>query len=325
MRAARLHAPRDLRLDDEPVPDPSPGDVLLRVTAVGLCGSDRHWFLEGGIGGTSSERPLVLGHEIAAVVAGGRDAGMRVVLEPAIPCDRCSTCRAGDLELCPSGSFAGFGETDGGLRTYMTWPRHLLHPIPPNVDDENAALLEALAVAVHAVHLAGVDPSSRVAVIGCGPIGLLAVRVLRVRGITAITAIEPLAHRAAAVAAGAEADARAAGASDQPIDAVIECAGPDEAVALAVDLVRPGGRVVIVGIPASDQTSVPASVARRKGIAMQWCRRTRRSDFAEAIDLLASGRIEVGSLISHRFSLEDVTDAFRVLADQRGLKVIVQP
>ena len=323
MRVARLHAPHDLRLHDEPVPVPSPDEVLLQVTAVGLCGSDRHWFLEGGIGGTTSERPLVLGHEIAAVVADGPDAGLRVVLEPAIPCERCPTCRAGDVELCPSGSFAGFGEMDGGLRTYMSWPRRLLHPVPPDIDDGDAAVLEALAVAVHAAHLAGVDPSRRVAVIGCGPIGLLVIKVLCAWGVTSIAAIEPLAHRAAAAAAGAEISA--AGASDQSIDVVIECAGPDPAVALAVDLVRPGGRVVVVGIPASEHTSVPASVARRKGIAIQWCRRTRRSDFAEAIDLLATGTIEVGSLISHRFSLDDAAEAFRVLADQRGLKVVIQP
>ena len=220
--------------------------------------------------------------------------GHAVVLEPAIRCDRCSTCRAGHLELCPSGSFAGFGDGRRAPHVYdLAAPPAA--PDPPNVDDD-AALLEALAVAVHAgpprgcsIHVArrGDRLRSRS---GCGRQG----------------AARPGNHgdhrhratRASRRGRGGWRRGRRTprGGERSPIDAVIECAGPDEAVALAVDLVRPGGRVVIVGIPASDQTSVPASAARRKGIAMQWCRRTRRSDFAEAIDLLPR-QVEVGSLI----------------------------
>jgi L-iditol 2-dehydrogenase len=272
------------------------------------------------------DRPLVLGHEIAAVIVDGAEPGVRVVLEPAIPCGRCATCQSGHLELCPTTRFAGFADTDGGLRTWMTWPKPLVHPIPPTIDDDDAGLLEALGVAVHAVHLAGVDARTRVAVIGCGPIGLLVIKVLRAHGVEAIAALDPLGHRAtAAEAAGAVIDRRAALTDAGWVDVVIECAGPDPAVAKAVDLVRPGGRIVLVGIPSSEQTAVPASIARRKGVTLQWCRRMRPADFRQAIDLAAAGRVELGSLITHRFGLDDVDDAFRVLSDRSGLKVIVRP
>ena len=319
MRTARLHGAGDLRLHDEPDPIPGPGEVLLHVSAVGLCGSDRHWFEHGSIGGTGLDRPLVPGHEIAAVIAAGPEAGLRVAVEPAVPCGTCRTCRAGQVELCPTARFAGYGPTDGGLRTMMAWPRHLLRPVPGEIPDAEVAVLEALGVALHAVHLAGVDSASRVAVVGCGPIGLLVIRALRAAGVHAIAGVEPLPHRAAA--------AGSAGASfgvAAEVDVAIECAGTDDAVDTAIALTRPGGRVVLVGIPGTDRTTFTASVARRKGLLLILCRRMRPADLGRAIDLAASGTIDVESVISHRFGLEEVGSAFRILAGQAGLKVVVE-
>jgi len=329
-RAARLHGRRDLRLERAPAPLARPDDALLDVTAVGLCGSDRHWYLDGSIGGTGLRRPLILGHEIAAVIAEGPDIGTRVAVEPAIPCETCPTCRAGRRELCPSAGFAGYDTTDGGLQTRMAWPRRLLRPIPDAIGDDEASVLEALGVALHAVHLAAVEPGSRVAVVGCGPIGLLVIRALGAAGITDVVAEDPLAHRAAAAAtAGARViDAASAGPhsdDDGGVDVAIECAGEDAAVDRALDVVRPGGRVVLVGIPATDRTTFTASVARRKGLTLVLCRRMRPDDLGRAIELVGDGTIEVASLISHRFTLDGVGAAFEVLADRRGLKVVVMP
>ena len=330
-RAVRLHGRRDLRLSVEEMALPGPGDVALRVSAVGLCGSDRHWYEHGSIGGTGLTRPLVLGHEIAAVIADGPEAGSRVVVEPAIPCETCPTCRSGRRELCPTAGFAGYGPTDGGLRDVMTWPSRLLRPIPNTIDDAEASVLEALGVALHAVHLAGVDATTSVAVIGCGPIGLLVIRALHDAGVGRIVASDPLPHRrAAAEAAGAVMLARGAVDATIPADAdevdvAIECAGEDAAVDAAIAVVRPGGRVVLVGIPGSDHTTFTASVARRKGLSLILCRRMRPEDLGRAIDLVAAGRIAVAPIISHRFGLDRIDEAFRVLAEQRGLKVVVLP
>ena len=327
-RAARLHGRRDLRLEPVATPIAGPGEVLLRVLAVGLCGSDRHWYLDGSIGGTTLDRPLILGHEIAAVIVDGPEAGTRVAVEPSIPCDACPTCLGGRRELCPTAGFAGHAPTDGGLQTAMAWPRGLLRPLPASIGDDEAAVLEALGIALHAVHLADVDPTARVAVVGCGPIGLLVIRTLRAAGMTDVVASDPLPHRAAAAldsGAVGLVDASSAGGGDGGVDVAIECAGEDAAVDRAIDLTRPGGRVVLVGIPGNDRTTFRASVARRKGLMLVLCRRMRPDDLARAIELVDAGMVEIAPLISHRFGLDEIQKAFAALVDRRGLKVVVHP
>jgi L-iditol 2-dehydrogenase len=327
-RAARLHGQRDLRLSASDSRTVGPGEVTLQVTAVGLCGSDRHWYLDGSLGGTTIEEPLVLGHEIAAVIADGPEAGTRVALEPAIPCGSCPTCRSGRAELCPTARFAGHAGTDGGLRTQMIWPRHLVRPIPDSIGDAEASVLEALGVALNAVDLAGVQPASRVAVLGCGPIGQLVIHGLRAAGVEDVLAADPLAHRAAAAAAAGARLLAQPPAPDDPIgevDVVIECAGTDAAVSRATQLARPGGRIVLVGIPDDDRTTFTASEARRKGLTFVMCRRMRVGDLDRAIALVGEGTIDVAPLITHRYALDDVGEAFEALVDRRGLKVVVLP
>jgi L-iditol 2-dehydrogenase len=321
MRVARLHAPGDLRLADEPRPTPSGGDALLRVTGVGLCGSDRHWFEDGSIGGASIERPLVLGHEFVGVVLGGDRADERVVADPAVPCGTCTTCARGRVELCPTAGFAGYPGTDGALRRYATWPSSQLLTLPSGIDDDEGTLLEPLGIALHAVHLAEVTPSSTVAVVGAGPIGQLVIRTLRAEGVRDVAVAEPLAHRLdLAVASGAR-PLRV----DDEVDVAIEVAGEDAAVDLAIARARPGGRVVLVGIPGDDRTTFTASVARRKGLTLQLCRRMRPRDLARAIELVEARRIPLDGLISHVFDLDDVDDAFRTLVRRDGHKVVVRP
>jgi L-iditol 2-dehydrogenase len=326
MRVARLHGPGDLRLHDEPEPEPGVGEALVRVTTVGLCGSDRHWFLDGAIGETRVDKPLVLGHEIAGVVASGPRRGQRVAVEPADPCGECATCLAGVGHLCPTTRFAGHGTTDGGLRELTAWPARLLVPIPDAVGDDDAALLEPLGIALHALDLGKLRPESTAAVIGCGPIGLLLIQVLAARGCRRIAAIEPLSHRRdAALACGATSATPAVSPSDAPVDVAFEAAGEDDAVAAAVDLVGPGGRVVLVGIPAGDDTTFPASVARRKGLTILLSRRMAPGALERAVELTASGGVRPGRIISARHPLEDVAQAFGALVEQGDLKILVEP
>ena len=334
MIALRLHDVRDVRLHDEPVREPMPDEALLRVAAVGLCGSDLHWYAEGSIGDAALERPLVLGHEPVAVVEEGPRAGERVAVDPAIPCGRCGPCLDGDEHLCVACSFAGHGATDGALRQLMPWPERLLHPLPDSLPDPAATLLEPLGVALHALELGRVGPGASTGVLGCGPLGLLLVQVLRLAGADVAVATDPLAHRADAARALGATNAlqtRRAGTEALParlrrgLDVVFEVAGSDDAVATALDTLRPGGLLVLVGIPTGDRTSFTASVARRKGLTIALCRRMRARDLERAIALAKRRDVELASLVTERFPLDRGAEAFAALRERRGLKVVVEP
>jgi L-iditol 2-dehydrogenase len=329
MRAARLHAAGDIRLHDEPDPVAGPGDELVRVTAVGLCGSDRHWFTTGEIGDSRLTTPLVLGHEIAGTIAEGPRRGTRVAVDPADPCGACDVCLGGRANLCPTMRFAGHGSTDGGLRALMAWPSHLLHPLPDDVADGEAALLEPLGVALHAIALAGIQLGMRVSVHGCGPIGLLLVQALRALGPATLVATDTRPHRVTAAREMGATEAWLAGPGEPTpapqVDVAFEVAGEDAAVASAIEAVRPGGIVVLIGIPDEDRTSFPAASARRKELSLLLCRRMTAGDLPRAIDAVVAGTVRLGGLITGRFPLEDVVDAFAATVERRGHKVIVEP
>jgi L-iditol 2-dehydrogenase len=332
---ARFHAARDLRLAEEPTPEPAPGESLVRITAVGLCGSDLHWYEEGGIGDTRIAHPIVGGHEMAGVAVGGRLDGVRVAVDPAIPCHSCDLCMRGHPNLCRALAFAGQGTRDGGLQRFLAWPTGRLFPLPEGISDADGAMLEPLGVAVHTVDLAHVRLGASVAVIGCGPIGLLVVQVARAAGAGRVLAADPLAHRRlAATAHGADEaldpadDGYATRLADftagQGVDVAFEAAGTDPAIAAAMHAVRPGGRVVLAGIPSTDTSAFPANVARRKGLTITLVRRMKEV-YPRATALVLAGRVDVRSLVSHRFPLTGAQDAFAAAVARQGLKVIVEP
>jgi L-iditol 2-dehydrogenase len=336
MKALRLHGRGDLRLHDEPAPTSSDGEVLIRVTAVGLCGSDRHWFVEGSIGDAALTHPLVLGHEFVGTIESGPRAGERVALDPAIPCGCCVVCRLGQPHLCPELRFAGHGSTDGALRTLLPWPEQLAHRLPSSISDPEGTLVEPLGVALHALDLGRAGVGTTAAVFGSGPIGLLLLQALGVVGATTILATDRLSHRVAVAAAmGAthaldadEALASRALTDRLPrggVDVAFEAAGEDDSLASAIDAVRPGGRIVIVGIPDGDRTSFTASTARRKGLTLLLCRRMEATDLPRAIALAETGRVQLGPLVSERYALSEWRQAFDALIERRGLKVVVEP
>jgi len=327
VEVARLHGPGDVRLSIEPFPVPGPGEALVRITAVGLCGSDLHWYRDGGIGDAVLATPLVLGHEFAGVIVDGPRAGERVVAEPADPCGVCDPCRAGRANICVASRFAGHGTTDGALRSVLAWPEKLLYRFPDGIGDAEAALLEPLGVAIHALDLGGVGPGDRVGVYGCGPLGLLIVALSRLAGASTIVATDRLAHRVAAAEAMGATHAVLAGegAPRDAVDVAFEVAGDDDALADAIADVRPGGRVVLVGIPDDDRTTIPAGLARRKELTLQLCRRMLESDLPRAITLVEAGSVDLGVLITHSYPLDEVAMAFATLASRSGLKVVVEP
>jgi L-iditol 2-dehydrogenase len=334
MKAARLHAVGDLRVSDEPVPVPEPGMSLVKVTAVGICGSDLHWWEEAGIGDALLDRPLVLGHEAAGVIEDGPRRGQRVAIDPAIPDGVCPSCLRGYRNLCTGIVFAGHGSQDGFLREYLTWPSHLLEPLPDSVSDAAGAVLEPLGVALHACDLGHLRVGGSAAVAGCGPIGLLLIQVLRAAGAASVIAFEPLPHRrAAALRMGADAaldPAGLSGAADvaevvgDGVDVAFEMAGTDGGVELAMEAARPGGRVVLGGIPGDDRTRFRASLARRKGLTIAMVRRMN-DVYPRVTGLVASGRVDADSLVSDRYPIAEAALAFTVAARREGLKVIIEP
>jgi L-iditol 2-dehydrogenase len=330
MKSLRLHGPGDLRLHEEPVPAPGEGEKLLRVTAVGICGSDLHWFNEAGIGDVRLETPLILGHEFTALT----DEGERVAVDPSIPCGVCEYCKRGDPNLCIRIIFAGNGNQDGALREKMTWPSRCLFPIPDQISNADGVMLEPLGIAIHAVDLSHLKVGMSIGVFGCGPIGLLIIQLAKLAGVNKVFATDILPHRVemartlgadeshlVADTIGAREIARLDGWGQ---DVIFEAAGENTAVEMAVTAARPGGKVILVGIPPDDQTSFTASVARRKGLTLKLVRRMKLT-YPRAIQLVASGKVNVRSLVTHTFTLEHAAEAFAVAARRDGLKVIITP
>lgn len=336
MRALRLHPDRQLRFHDEPVPEPGPGEVLIRVTAVGLCGSDRHWLVEGGIGDAVLDAPLVLGHEFTGIVASGPQRGRRVAVDPAVSCGACEPCRTDAPNLCLNMRFAGHGRTDGALREYLAWPKTSLYPLSDLIDDAEGALIEPLAVAIHGLDLALLGKGVTVGVIGCGPIGLLLVALSQSAGAGTIIATDPQRHRLdAAAAMGATRTIEAAESVDdgaavlaatggRGLDVVFEVAGEAAAVECAVAVARPGGQVVLLGIPPDDRTTFSASVARRKGLILKLSRRSTPDTFQRAVQLAEERTIDLAGLVTLRVPLANAAQAFDALVRRDGVKAIIE-
>jgi len=330
--AARLFAPGDLRLVDEEPPAPGgPGWSRVAVTSVGLCGSDLHWFLEGGIGEVALGTPVVPGHEFAGVALDGQHKGRRVAVDPAIPCGHCERCAAGQGNLCPTVRFAGHGDLDGALREELSWPDHLLHPLPDSISDDAGALLEPLGVAIHAVDVGDVQRGDDVLVVGAGPIGVLAVEVARRAGATRVFATEPLPHRrATALRFGADqawapeeaADSLRDVTGGRGVDVVIEMAGTDEALGTAVESARPGARIALGGIPSGSHSSFAAAPARRKGLTFAMVRRMHET-YERAIAEATSG-LDLDALVTARYPLDQAAGAFTAAAARTGDKTMIR-
>ena len=337
MKAIRLHAIHDLRVHDETAPtlqENSRFDTLLKVTSTGVCGSDLHWFEEGGIGDAKLKAPLVLGHEFAAIAENGPYKGRRVAADPAIPCGHCEQCLEGNSNLCNHVIFSGHGSQDGSLREYMLWPHENLHLLPDEVSDDDGAMLEPLGVAIHAVDLGHIKTGMRVGVFGVGTIGLLTQQVARAAGATEIYVSDRRQHRLdAAEELGAhhlyvaddhftESQAVLTDTQKRGLDVVFECAGDNSAVESAIAACKPGGTVVLVGIPGDDRSSFTASTARRKGLTIRMSRRMKPV-YPRAISLVQRGRVNVRALVSRRFPLDQAQQAFEVAQVRQAIKVMI--
>jgi L-iditol 2-dehydrogenase len=254
-------------------------------------------------------------------------------IDPAISCGLCESCKHGHPNLCSSIIFAGYGEQDGALREYMAWNEKYLFSIPDSISYDDGAMLEPLGVAIHSVDLGKLKVGMSVGVFGCGPIGLLIIQLAKLSGAAQIIATDKLVHRVdAAKAYGAHhaflagdslgLDEIRAATNGRGVDVAFEVAGRQDAVDTSVAAAVLGGKVILVGIPGDDHTSFSASTARRKGLTIKLVRRMKYT-YPRAIELVSKGLVDVRSLVTHRFPLEQATEAFQVAKRREGLKIII--
>ena len=332
MRAAVLHGPRDLRVEGTRAPAPGAGEVVVRVGVAGLCGTDhRIW-----TGDRPVAYPRVPGHEfvgrVSAVGPGVSRVrtGDRVAVEPNYSCGVCPLCREGNRNLCLSRTAVGI-DVDGCFAELVRVPERCCWPAPEGVDDADLMLTEPLAVVVRAVARGAVRPGETAAVVGVGSLGLLALQVLRGRGARVLVVSRSARRFALAVQLGAaathtvgegplESVARAF-SGREGVDVVVETAGTAEAVGHALALVRPGGRVVLTGLPHEPTPVAFFSVVRRE-VTLTGSM-IYQDEFPEAMRLVASGTVRTRPLVTHRFGLDAITEAFAAHERAEAIKIAV--
>lgn len=333
MKAIRFYDIHDLRLEELPKPKPEPGKALLKTACVGICGSDVHYYQEGGTGSLQVNNPLILGHEFSARMVDGLHAGQLVAVDPALPCGRCEFCLEGNPNFCENLAFAGSEDTDGALREYLTWPESAIYPLPAGFSPQEGALLEPLGVAIHSLRLGKVFPGMDVGVFGSGPIGLLTIQMARLAGASRIFATDRLGSRLeyarecgatdVLLADGTEAGQILKATNNRGLDVTFEAAGDDgAAVETAVETSKRGATTVLIGIPSEDQTQFSASAARRRGLTIKLVRRMKNT-YPTAIRLVAQGAVDLKSLITHEFPSEEFNLAYETAARREGVKVII--
>ena len=341
MRSAQLIAPLTFRLAETPIDDPSPGEVQVRVRAVGICGSDLHAYSEGAVGSTPNVYPMVLGHEPAGTIAktgagvSGLSPGDRGTLEPALYCHHCEFCRRGQHNVCANIRFLSSPNDPGFFRELVNLPVSNFLPVPAGISLDLATLVEPLAVALHSLALASIGPGETVAVIGAGPIGLLTIAALRAANAGSIWAVEPLAHRrelAGMIGANialepAEAvEAILRGTGRRGVDCAFDCAAGEDTTSRAIQVVRNAGRVVLTGIHSTPLVAMDGSPMRRKELTIYNVRRSNHESHA-ALSLLETHTDWFAPLLTHSRDLDRIEDAFAIASQYRdGVgKMIVRP
>ena len=329
MKQATLYGFKDIRIEDVEVPEPGPGEALVRVKAVGVCGSDVHYYLEGRIGYQVVEEPMPIGHEFMGVVEKtgpdyeGPPEGTRITVEPGISCGECENCQHGRPNLCANVIFYGTPPVHGALKEYVTHPGSLLFALPDNVSDAAGALLEPLGIALYAVWRTGLELGDDVLVLGSGPIGLLTAACAKAAGASRVVMTDVLPYRMD-FAKSYIADEVFDGNSGVPdevmkltggkgVDVVFECAGKPETVSQSIMTAAIGARVGLVGIPEEDEVPIPIHYARRKELTLQNVRRSRFT-LPKGIELIEKNLVDLDALATHFFSLEETAKAMDLVA-----------
>jgi L-iditol 2-dehydrogenase len=289
-----------------------------------------HYYVEGRIGDQVVEEPIIMGHEFSAWIAElgedveGLEVGQLVAVEPAIPCGECESCQHGHPNLCPNVRFCGTPPIDGVFAEYTVMPAENCFPLPEGFTPAEGAMLEPLGIAIHAVDLSHIRPGQTIAVLGAGPVGLLTAAVAKAAGAAEIYVTEPQAHRRQF--AQTYLDAEALNPDDveviaeierltdgRGVDIAFEAAGAPETPDQAAHVVRPGGKVIVIGIPSDDTMTMTASTVRRKGLTIKLVRRMKHT-YPRAIRLVQTGMVDVKALVTHELPLDRINEAFEMVS-----------
>lgn len=335
MRAAVLRGVQDLVIEERPVPAPGVGEVLVRVLAVGVCGSDVHYYEHGRIGGFVVESPMVLGHEASGVVVAVGDGvpperiGERVSIEPGVPDLSCDQCLAGRYNLCPAMRFHATPPIDGSLTEFVVIHSSFAHPVPDTLSDDAAALLEPLSVGVWANRKARTTANSRVLITGAGPVGLVALQVALAFGATEVVVADLNPHRLElAVQLGAtgviNVDQTTIAESGVEPTVFLECSGHPASSRDGIRAVARAGRVVLVGM-GGDELALPLSHVQAREIEVTGTFRYANT-WPAAIALAAGGRVDVDRLVTGHFPLDRTLDALlEGKNNPRAVKAVINP
>ncbi|WP_078393183.1 NAD(P)-dependent alcohol dehydrogenase [Shouchella patagoniensis] len=343
MKANTLIRPGQLNMRDVDRPEPGPEDVLIRVRAVGLCGSDIHYYEHGKIGPYVVKEPIILGHEVAGEIVEIGDAvthlsiGQRVAVEPGRTCGTCRFCKSGRYNLCKEVSFLATPPYDGAFCEYIAVRHDLVFPVSDSISDETAALIEPFSVGLHAVERGRVAAGETVVIMGMGPIGMMSAMAAKLAGATTIIGVdleesrllaakdmgvthtvllgqEEVDHKVAEITGGTGADV------------AIETAGNGAAFASAVAAVSRGGRVVLVGLPPTETAELNVSHVVDNELDILGVFRYRNT-YAKAVALIEAHQLNFDPIVTGRFLLEETEAAFnQALVDKANtIKLVIYP
>ena len=327
MKAMVLTGIRQMEMRE--VPDPvlsDPRDVKIKLLVLGICGSDIHYYVSGRIGSQVVSYPFTVGHESAGVVVETGKAVTRVkegdiiAVEPAMWCGNCDQCLAGRHHTCRRLKFLGCpGQAEGALSEYIVMPENSCFPLPANLNPDHGAISEPLSIGLYSVKKAGDIRNSDIAILGYGPIGMSVMLAAKTRGAASINVTDKIESRLAI------AEKEKASYTGNPlkndivqeilrskplgIDVVFECCEQQEAVDQACEILKPGGRLIIVGIPEFDSWKLDVDKTRRKEFTIQFIRR-QLNCVDDSIRLMSEGTIDVSNMITHRFPFERTKEAF---------------
>jgi len=340
-QSAVLTELKHIKLENRPRPKPGPTQVVIQMKSVGICGSDVHYYAHGSCGIFKVNGPIVLGHECSGVVAeiGSKvqnlKPGDRVALEPGIPCRYCIQCRTGNYNLCPDVQFLATPPYDGSLAQFILHESDFCYKLPDHVSFEEGALLEPLSVGVYACERGQILAGQSVLVQGAGPIGLVSLLAAKACGATRVIVADIKADRLeVAKRCGADAvvlsnepqftEAVRRANNNALVDAAIDCSGAESAIRSAVYCIRNGGRLMLVGRGSSPSVNFPLFEAADREIDVIGVFRYKNI-YPKSLELVASGKIDVKPLVTHRFGLEQVTEAFETALHGKGgaIKVAV--